>query len=213
MPKIQAIDISCQRGNYLLFEPLSFALDYGQSLLISGPNGIGKTTLLESMAGLRAIQQGEILFEDINFNNNKDKWFDQSFFIGHKTGNKKELNCLENVRTFLQIQGIEISQQQAEDALEQVGLSGYEYQFAGSLSAGQKKRLALARLTLVDYPVWILDEPFVNLDVSGCDWLLTVLNKHLASNGILIITAHDNQTIRQTVTQELVLKMAIEVFE
>lgn len=213
MPIIKATDISCQRGHYLLFEPVSFTMDLGQSLLISGPNGIGKTTMLESIAGLRAIGQGKIHFEGSNLSDNKDKWFDQSFFIGHKTGNKKELNCLENLRSFLQIQGLEVSEQQAEDALEQVGLAGYEYQFAGSLSAGQKKRLALARLTLVDYPVWILDEPFVNLDVAGCEWLLGVLNKHLSNDGILIITAHDNQTIRKTVTQELVLSTATEAFE
>lgn len=213
MPIIKATNISCQRGHYLLFEPVSFTLSRGHSLLISGPNGIGKTTLLESITGLRAIQCGQIEYKDTDFTNNKDKWFDQSFFIGHKTGNKKELNCLENLRSFLQIQDIEVTEQQAENALEQVGLAGYEYQFAGSLSAGQKKRLALARLTLIKNPVWILDEPFVNLDVAGCDWLLGVLNKHLENNGILIITAHDNKTIREKVTQELVLTMAKEVLE
>jgi len=207
MPIIKATDVSCQRGHFLLFEPVSFALAHGQSLLISGPNGIGKTTLLESLVGLRAIQQGTIEYKGVNLTSNKDKWFDQSFFIGHKTGNKKELNCLENLRLFLQIQGIEVSEQQAEDALEQVGLAGYEYQFSGSLSAGQKKRLALARLNLIEYPVWILDEPFVNLDVAGCDWLMAVLLKHLDNKGILIITAHDNKIIRDTVTTELVLEM------
>ena len=206
MPIISAKNIGCQRGNYPLFVPVSFQLNSAQSLLISGPNGVGKTTLLESIAGLRAIQIGEMSFKGKDLAKYKDDWFEQSFYIGHKTGNKKELNCLENLRSFLQIQGIEVSEQQAENALENVGLAGYEYQMAGSLSAGQKKRLALARLTLVSFPVWILDEPFVNLDVSGCDWLLGILNKHIENNGLLIITAHDNRTIRQTVTQELVLE-------
>ena len=206
MSIISAKDISCQRGNYPLFASVSFQLDSTQSLLISGPNGIGKTTLLESIAGLRAIQIGEISFKGKNLAKYKDDWFEQSFYIGHKTGNKKELNCLENLCSFLQIQGIEVSEQQAEDALEDVGLAGYEYQMAGSLSAGQKKRLALARLTLINFPVWILDEPFVNLDVAGCDWLLKILKKHVNNKGLLIITAHDNKAIRQTVTQELVLE-------
>ena len=206
MPIISAKDISCQRGNYPLFASVSFQLDSTQSLLISGPNGIGKTTLLESIAGLRTIQIGELSFKGKDLAKYKDDWFEQSFYIGHKTGNKKELNCLENLCSFLQIQGIEVSEQQAEDALEDVGLAGYEYQMAGSLSAGQKKRLALARLTLINFPVWILDEPFVNLDVAGCDWLLKILKKHVNNKGLLIITAHDNKAIRQTVTQELVLE-------
>ena len=208
MSIIKATDISCQRGQFDLFKPVSFELSHGQSLLISGPNGIGKTTLLESIAGLRAIQQGGISYQDIELSKNKDSWFNDSFFIGHKTGNKKELNCLENLRLFLQIQGIEVTETQAEDALEQVGLSGYEYQFSGSLSAGQKKRLALARLLLIQHVVWILDEPFVNLDVSGCAWLLTVLKKHINNKGVLIITAHDNQSIRKEITHELLLEMA-----
>lgn len=209
MSTIKAQDICCQRGHFMLFEPVSFKLNQGQSLLISGPNGIGKTTLLESIAGLRAFQHGKIMFRDKNLAKNKDDWFDASFFIGHKTGNKKELNCLENLMSFLNIQGINISESQAENALAQVGLAGYEYQLAGSLSAGQKKRLALSRLTLVDHPIWILDEPFVNLDVAGCDWLLALLMKHIDNKGTLIITAHDNLTIRKKATQELVLESAL----
>ena len=208
MSIIKATELSCQRGQFDLFKPVSFDLNHGQSLLISGPNGIGKTTLLESIAGLRAINHGEIAYQGHSLSKNKDQWFDDSFFIGHKTGNKKELNCLENLSLFLQIQGIDISQEQAEKSLEKVGLGGYEYQFAGSLSAGQKKRLALARLLLIKHPVWILDEPFVNLDVAGCDWLLGVLHNHLDNKGILIITAHDNQSIRERTSQELILEMA-----
>lgn len=209
MPTIKAQDISCQRGHFMLFKPVSFELTHGQSLLISGPNGIGKTTLLESVAGLRAIQQGRIEYKDQNLAKDKDAWFDASFFIGHKTGNKKELNCLENLVSFLQIQGIDVSELQVENALEQVGLAGYEYQLAGRLSAGQKKKLALARLILVEHSIWILDEPFVNLDIAGCDWLLKILIQHIENKGILIITAHDNKTIREKITQELVLESAL----
>lgn len=206
MPIIHAKNISCQRGHFQLFKPVSFELALGQSLLISGINGIGKTTLLESLAGLRAIQQGQFLYMDNDLVKGKDKWFEDSLFIGHKSGNKKELTCLENLVSYLSIQGKDINNEQAEKALEEVGLSGYEYQYAGSLSAGQKKRLALARLTLVTNPVWILDEPFVNLDTAGCDWLLGVLNKHLKAKGVLIITAHDNKAIVQSITQEIILE-------
>ena len=188
---------------------MSFALSAGQSLLISGPNGIGKTTLLESIAGLRALQKGTIHFNNNDMAANKNEWFEQSLYIGHKAGNKKELNCLENLCLFLQIQGIEVTKQQAEGALETVGLAGFEYQLSGSLSAGQQKRLALARLTLIDVPIWILDEPFVNLDMAGCDWLFAMLQQHTKNNGILIIAAHDNKAIRQSATIEVVLKATI----
>ncbi len=94
MPIITAQDISCQRGNFLLFKPVSFSLDFGQSLLISGPNGIGKTTVLESIAGLRGLQQGKLSFKDQDLSKFKDDWFESSLFFGHKTGNKKELTCL-----------------------------------------------------------------------------------------------------------------------
>lgn len=213
MAIIQANNISCQKGSFPLFEPVSFDLDYGQSLLISGPNGIGKTTLLESLSGLREMQQGSINFEDTNINENRASWYEKSLFIGHKSGNKKELNCLENIQSYLQIHGVNTSTEQAEDALEKAGLAGFEYQMAGSLSAGQKKRLALARLLLTDFPIWILDEPFVNLDVAGCDWLLSVINQHLKKNGILIITAHDNKSIRETASTLLELEPCKEVFE
>jgi len=208
MSIIHAKNISCQRGQFQLFKPVTFELALGQSLLISGINGIGKTTLLESLAGLRNIQQGQFSYMDNDLALGKDQWFEDSLFIGHKSGNKKELTCLENIVSYLNIQGKDIHHNQAEKALEEVGLAGYEYQFAGSLSAGQKKRLALARLTLVTNPVWILDEPFVNLDTAGCEWLLGVINKHLKSNGVLIITAHDNKAIAQSTTQEIILEAA-----
>ena len=206
MSIIHAKNISCQRGQFQLFKPVSFELALGQSLLISGINGIGKTTLLESLSGLRSIQKGQFTYKGKELVNDKDNWLEESLFIGHKSGNKKELTCLENICSYLSIQGKNINIKQAEKALEEVGLAGYEYQFSGSLSAGQKKRLALTRLTLVDNPIWILDEPFVNLDTAGCDWLLGVLNQHLDTNGILIITAHDNKAIAQSITQEIVLE-------
>ncbi len=205
---ICATDLCCKRGHFTLFEPVSFALNNGQSLLVSGANGIGKTTLLESMASLRALHQGSLCYKNQDITSNSDQWLDNIFFLGHKTGNKKELSCLENLRTFLQIQGLAISLKQAQKALAEVGLAGYDYQLAGNMSAGQKKRLALARLLLVKFPIWILDEPFVNLDSSGCQWLLELLTKHCQNKGILIITAHDNKTIKQSVTHELMLKAA-----
>ncbi len=206
---IEIKNLSCQRGLFELFKAVSFQLNPCDSLLITGPNGIGKTTLLESITGLRAFSSGEFKYKNADIQQNKDAWFDDSFFIGHRTGHKKELNCLENLISYLTIQGLSVSEAQAEAGLEKVGLAGFEYQLAGSLSAGQKKRLALARLTLIKQKIWILDEPFVNLDFAGCDWLLETLSKHLKSQGCLMITAHDNQDIKKLVSQELLLESAL----
>lgn len=208
MITIQANDISCHRGYEPLFEPVSFTLDNGQCLLISGPNGIGKTTLLQAIAGLSSAQTGSLLFNHEDIDKNRAQWYQKSIYIGHKTGNKTALNCLENLQLYLQVQGIHVTQRQCEDALEQVGLAGYEYQMAGRLSAGQKKRLALSRLLIIDSPIWILDEPFVNLDTAGCEWLLKVVQNHLNKNGLLIITAHDNHDIYDIASQNLILKAA-----
>lgn len=206
---IEVKDIICQRGHFELFKPVCFQLNASDSLLISGPNGIGKTTLLEALTGLRSFMKGSFNYKGVEIKQSKDQWFDDSFFIGHKTGHKKELNCLENLSSYLNIQGLTVSEDQAETALEKVGLAGFEYQMAGSLSAGQKKRLALARLTLIQQKIWILDEPFVNLDYAGCDWLLSTLSNHLKNKGCLMITAHDNQDIKKLVSQELVMESAL----
>ncbi len=201
-------NLQCQREGHSLFQAVSFQLGPGDSLLLSGPNGVGKTTLLEAIAGLRPLHQGELRLNDHSILEQSAAWHQGLCYLGHKGGNKKALTCLENLNFTCRIQGRKVSHNALLTALEAVGLAGYEHHLAGNLSAGQKKRLSLARLPLIQAPVWILDEPFVNLDAHGCQWLLEWLDSHLAAGGLLLITAHDNRDMLQRASHHIQLSAA-----
>jgi len=203
--RLQGSLLSCEREGAALFKPVSFHISAGESLLLSGPNGIGKTTLLEAIAGLRRYTSGTLRLNNKNIQDQLPAWWKSLCYIGHKDGNKKALSCLENLKFTARLHGHTPTTESLLNALDAVGLAGYEHHLAGNLSAGQKKRLSLARLPLVQAPVWILDEPFVNLDVAGNQWLLEWLDAHLQQGGMLFITAHDNQEMhrRATYRQEL----------
>jgi heme exporter protein A len=193
-PSLTILDAQCQRSGERLFAPVSCHLSGGQLAVVSGPNGSGKTTLLEALAGLSSLSDGTV-----SFSQSKDHqdWLHNSHYLGHKLGNKANLSCLENLQFVAAMHNFNATEPQLEQVLNECGLAGYEYQHASDLSAGQKKRLALGRLLVLSRTFWLLDEPFVNLDRAGCDWLYTVLKKHLAAGGAVIMTAHDQQQILQ----------------
>ncbi len=167
-------------------------MDTGQLTVISGANGSGKTTLLEAVAGLSLFASGQRLFEQTD---DLSHWLQHSHYLGHKLGNKANLSCEENLQFVAQVNEMNVTTAQIEDVLTQAGLAGYEYQQANDLSAGQKKRLALSRLLLLNKTYWLLDEPFVNLDYAGCDWLYQMIEKHIQQGGSVILTAHDQKKI------------------
>lgn len=185
-----------------MFAPVSCQLFAGELAVIAGPNGSGKTTLMESLAGLKALESGQLLFDG---RQDMGHWLSFSHYLGHKLGNKGNLTCLENLSFALKINQIKTTTEQMESTLEAVGLSGYEYHLASELSAGQKKRLALSRLLLLNKPFWLLDEPFVNLDHAGCDWLYQTIEKHLNQGGAVMLTAHDQQKIHQRADHHITL--------
>lgn len=169
-------------------------MDQGQLAVISGANGSGKTTLMEAIAGLSLFASGQRSF---NHSQDLTPWLAHSHYLGHKLGNKANLSCAENLQFVAQINGFGTTDTQIDEVLTQAGLAGYEYQYASDLSAGQKKRLALSRLLLLNKTYWLLDEPFVNLDYAGCDWLYELITQHLNNGGAVILTAHDQKKIHQ----------------
>lgn len=191
---LQVSEVQCQKGGYALFAPVSLTLRPGQLAVIAGNNGSGKTTLMEAIATLGSFSSGKLSFQP---DNSTDAWLAESHYLGHALGNKSSLNCLENIHFATQINGEKCNEASMIDALESVGLGGYEYHYASDLSAGQKKRLALSRLLLLNKTYWLLDEPFVNLDATGCDWLFAVICQHISNGGAAILTAHDNKRIHQ----------------
>jgi heme exporter protein A len=173
------------RDDEPVFGPLDFALHPGEALQVHGGNGRGKTTLLRVLAGLLPAGAGEVHFEGRVVD--RDHLARGCAFLGHQHGHKGELTTLENLEFSLALQG---GTGDTEQALANVGLSGYEDVLARRMSAGQNKRLALARLSLSPAKLWLLDEPYANLDLGGIDLVNAMLGKHIAHGGAALLTTH-----------------------
>ena len=173
------------RNDEPVFGPLDFALHPGEALQVHGGNGRGKTTLLRVLAGLLPAGAGEVRFEGRLVD--RDHLARGCAFLGHQHGHKGELTTLENLEFALALQG---GKGDTEHALANVGLSGYEDTLARRMSAGQNKRLALARLSLSPAKLWLLDEPYANLDLGGIDLVNAMLGKHIANGGAALLTTH-----------------------
>ena len=204
---LQIKDAQCQKSATVLFAPISFAVDKGQLAVISGANGSGKTTFLEALAGLSLLTSGERLFKQ---SPDLESWLAHSHYLGHKLGNKGNLSCSENLQFVAQVNQVTTSEEQIEQVLSSAGLAGFEFQYASDLSAGQKKRLALSRLLLLNKQFWLLDEPFVNLDHAGCNWLYQIIANHINQGGAVILSAHDQKKIHQLAQHHINLTAPID---
>ena len=186
-PLLQAHALAYARNEEPIFGPLDFALRPGEIVLIEGDNGSGKTTLLKLLSGLLEPTSGEVLLHGVRLT--LAKLSHQVAMLGHLLGLKMELSTLENLRFAIGLGGIR-SGITPQMALASVGLEGYEDQPLRSLSAGQKKRVALARLLLVPAALWLLDEPYANLDREGIELINRLLDHHARRGGAALITSH-----------------------
>ena len=177
---LQVKNLSCERANRVLFRNLSFELNRGDALRILGLNGSGKTTLLRILAGLYQEFEGDV------------KWGRESYplYIGHRRGLKALMSARENLLWSAAINGQAARLSEVDEALRQVSMGSYLDVACGSMSEGQCGRVNLARLVLLNNPVWILDEPFNAIDSDGIQWLLERIKKHLFLGGILVISSH-----------------------
>ena len=173
------------RNEERIFGPLDFRLGPGQALQVLGGNGSGKTTLLRVLAGLLAATTGEVRIGGT--------LVDQGHlargcaFLGHLPGHKGDLSALENLQFTAAMQASDIA---PEAALQRVGLAGFEDNLARRLSAGQNKRLGLARLSLSPARLWLLDEPYANLDLDGIELVNRLIAAHVGSGGGVLLTTH-----------------------
>jgi len=187
---LEVADLECRRGDRLLFSRLNFALEPGTLLHVRGRNGSGKTTLLRSLCGLLTPDAGEILWNGENARRLGEDFHRDTLYFGHLNGIKSDLTGVENLRVSATLDGDKVDEAAIWNALEQMGLAGFEDLPTKVLSQGQKKRVALARLLLSRAPLWILDEPFTALDVDAVDQLQMLIARHVANNGMVILTTH-----------------------
>lgn len=183
-------NLSCSRGDKRLFSGVSFSLQAGQWLHLEGDNGVGKTSLLRLVCGLSALEQGEISWQGQSTAKNPEAFRADLAYLGHQLALKDDLTPLENLQADAAVAGRNLSKQEALTALSQLGLRGREHLPVRVLSQGQKRRTALARLWLSTAKLWILDEPFVALDTAAQNALSAVIHRHLAQEGMVLLTSH-----------------------
>ncbi|MCQ8180097.1 cytochrome c biogenesis heme-transporting ATPase CcmA [Methylomonas sp. SURF-1] len=183
---LEVRDLSCFRDERLLFSALNFEVEAGQSLLLEGANGSGKTTLLRILCGLREADSGRIIWcgQPAEASN----YYRDMAYVGHADGTKKELTVLENLKFALAL-GVP-GKYQIDQALDKVKLAGFDDNPVHTLSAGQKRRLSLARLLITQNVLWILDEPFTSLDKQGIALIESLITDHISHGGMAVLTSH-----------------------
>lgn len=187
---LEARGLGCLRGEVTLFENLSFTLGAGEVLQVEGANGAGKTSLLRIVAGLTPPDEGEVLWRGERIAGRRSAFNTQLAYLGHHLGLKFELSAEENLRAAAAIQGAGADPGRLAEVLAAVHLTEKAELPVRVLSAGQKQRVALARMLLLGAMLWILDEPFTALDKSGVALVSGLLRAHLDRGGVALITSH-----------------------
>ncbi|WP_037036261.1 cytochrome c biogenesis heme-transporting ATPase CcmA [Rahnella sp. WP5] len=192
----EALDLSCVRDERTLFSGLSFTIEPGEMVQIEGRNGAGKTSLLRILAGLSSPDAGEVRWQGVSTRRQRDIFHQQLLYLGHQPGVKSVLTAFENLAFYLSVNGPMVrgnaSAEAIYQALENVGLLGYEDVTVAQMSAGQQRRVALARLWLSDAPLWILDEPLTAIDKQGVATLIALFEQHAQRGGMVLLTTHQD---------------------
>ncbi len=185
---LQTSDLTCVKDDRVLFEDLNLSLTAGQMLLVEGKNGSGKTSLLRILTGLNLPESGDVLWQGKPIAEVGPDYYEQVNYIGHHDGIKRDLTCLENLR-LVQAMGKPLPID-LDDALDKVNLYRFGDNFVATLSAGQKRRLAMARLVVTEAKLWIMDEPFTSLDKASMAMFQQMFEQHLDDGGVIVMTSH-----------------------
>ena len=192
---LSCVDLACMRGDRLLFKKLNFELNDGELMHVKGVNGSGKTSLLRIVSGLMLAEDGEIHWNGERIRKLREEYQRDLLYIGHLPGIKGDLTALENLRVNMALSGNEITEDEAWNALGEIGLKGREDLPTRVLSQGQQRRVALARMLVSKAKFWVLDEPFTALDVKAVDMLQHVLMNHVKNQGMIMLTTHQDFTV------------------
>lgn len=193
---LEARELAAARGSNTLFSGISFSLDKGTLLRVTGSNGSGKTTLLRTLCGLRDPAAGTVCWNGEAVRAMREEYARQLVYIGHASALKNDLTAAENLAFSCQLAGRATAAPDIAAALHRFGLSTRSRLPVRELSQGQRRRAGLARLALAaDQPLWILDEPFAALDASAVELVRNIAAAHLARGGIVALTTHQGEDV------------------
>ncbi len=197
--KLSANDLTLIRGERCLFEGLEFALNPGELLLLEGANGSGKTSLMRVIAGMLSLESGEIFWDGEPVSRQRQIFHGSLVWLAHRSGLKGDLTLVENLRFERSLRPQ--SSIEPERVFERMGIARLKALPLRSLSAGQQRRVALARMLLADVPLWLLDEPFTNLDRDGRRLVMQLAEEHLGNGGLCVMAAHQDIEINATIVR------------
>ncbi len=197
--KLSAEGLTLFRGERCLFTDLGFALNPGEMLLLEGKNGSGKTSLLRAIAGLIEFEEGVVEWDGEPVTRQRQAFHAAMTWLAHRTGLKGDLTLVENLRfeSHLRVQG----DRDFDSVLDRLGIERLKKLPLRSLSAGQQRRVGLARMLLSDTPLWMMDEPFTNLDRQGRELVVNLVNEHLARGGMCVMAAHQDVDVDAPMTR------------
>jgi heme exporter protein A len=197
--RLAARNLTLFRGERCLFRDLSFALDPGGLLLLEGRNGSGKTSLMRAIAGLIELEEGTVAWDGRAVLEDRQSFYNNLVWMAHRVGFKADLTLVENLRfeSALRPQ----SARDPQELFERLGIGRLKRLPFRSLSAGQQRRVALARMLLADVPLWMMDEPVTNLDREGRALVIELVREHLMAGGMAIMAAHQDIELDMPVTR------------
>jgi len=200
---LDVADLACRRGGRPVFDRLCFALGAGELLALTGRNGSGKTTLLRALALLVRPEAGTIVWQGSDVQDDPETWRGRLAWLGHLDGLKGDLTVCENLLGAERLRGRPAADDRLDLALVAFDLNALAHRAVRTLSAGQRRRTALARVLLTQAPLWLLDEPLNALDAPAQQAFRSVLQNHLAGGGLAIAATHADLGVAGARTFEL----------